>query len=347
MSKVHIVGIGVRTPVGHCYRSAGAAVRCGICAYAEHPYMIDQHGEPMVVAMDSTMAPEMLADDRCIAMLTDSIVDAIEHAGMTEHLSGKSIAMYLSLGHQLEQDKIFAAVNKQLQTKLSISLRVKVYKEGHAGGLLALKHAADQLRRDDSRMVLVAGVDSHMLPQHLEAIESDGQLHSINNSWGFTPGEGAGVILLAGQRLTEESRLSPLAAVRNVQTAHEPNLLGTKTVCIGEGLTESFADLIAPPEKIYDTWCDLNGQTYRAEEYGFSICRVGQQFEDASVFVAPAECWGDVGAASPLLGIALAAAAWKGGYSRGPNSVVWSSSATAKLRGATLIESSSLAGVVT
>ena len=118
MSKVHIVGIGVRTPVGHCYRSAGAAVRCGICAYAEHPYMIDQHGEPMVVAMDSTMDPEILADDRCIVMLADSIVDAVKHAGITERVNGMTIAMYIALGQQLDSDKIVKSVGRIVQEKL-------------------------------------------------------------------------------------------------------------------------------------------------------------------------------------------------------------------------------------
>ena len=49
--SVYVVGVGAQTPVGRKALIAGAAVRCGISAYREHPFMIDRLGEPMVVAM--------------------------------------------------------------------------------------------------------------------------------------------------------------------------------------------------------------------------------------------------------------------------------------------------------
>jgi hypothetical protein len=45
-----VVALGASTPVGRDAWSSAAAVRAGISAFAQHPYMIDTAGEPMQVA---------------------------------------------------------------------------------------------------------------------------------------------------------------------------------------------------------------------------------------------------------------------------------------------------------
>ena len=49
--------------------------------------------------------------------------------------------------------------------------------------------------------------------------------------------------------------------------------------------------------KVSDVYCDLNGEPYRADEFGFAALRTKEHFASASDFVAPADCWGDVAAA--------------------------------------------------
>ena len=58
--------------------------------------------------------------------------------------------------------------------------------------------------------------------------------------------------------------------------------------------------------------------------------------EDAAAFEAPADCWGDVGAASGPLYISLVVEAEARGYSRGPLSLVWASSVAGQRAAATL-----------
>ncbi len=38
----------------------------------------------------------------------------------------------------------------------------------------------------------------------------------------------------------------------------------------------------------------MNGEPYRADEFGFACLRTNEAFVSASDFVAPADCWGDV-----------------------------------------------------
>ena len=109
----------------------------------------------------------------------------------------------------------------------------------------------------------------------------------------------------------------------------EPNQIRTKTVCVGEGLTAAFRDALAALPagvQITDVYCDMNGEPYRADEVGFAVLRTGESFVSASDFVAPADCWGDVSAASAPLSIMLSAIAGRKGYSNGALAFAWASS---------------------
>jgi 3-oxoacyl-[acyl-carrier-protein] synthase-1 len=83
--------------------------------------------------------------------------------------------------------------------------------------------------------------------------------------------------------------------------------------------------------------CDQNGEAYRADELAFMLVRLSERFTDGSDFEAPADCWGDVGAASGPLFVVLAAAAAERGYARGPHYVLWTSSESGE-RGAALLQ---------
>jgi 3-oxoacyl-[acyl-carrier-protein] synthase-1 len=77
---------------------------------------------------------------------------------------------------------------------------------------------------------------------------------------------------------------------------------------------------------VTDLYCDLNGEPYRADEFGFAVLRTKEAFAMASDFTAPADCWGDVSAATMPLTMSLACVAAKKGYASGPYSFLWASS---------------------
>jgi 3-oxoacyl-[acyl-carrier-protein] synthase-1 len=100
-------------------------------------------------------------------------------------------------------------------------------------------------------------------------------------------------------------------------------------VCVGQGLTQAFRGALpALPsgETVTDIYCDMNGEPYRADEYGFACLRTKEWFTAASDFVSPADCWGDVAAATGPLCIVLAAVASAKAYGNGNHSFVWASS---------------------
>jgi len=333
---VYVISVGAQTPVGRSALKAAAAVRCGISAYREHPYMIDRYGEPMVVAQADWLPEVSLPQDRMIRLGTDALLDALQIARSISYRGGLSIVFAMS-GMNLPSEESQAMTARAILAELSqagISSQGKVLAEGNAVGVKAIQQACHRLQSGSEEMIAVVGVDSHLGREQLESIDYAGRLHTINNSWGFTPGEGAGALVLTTGRILGRNKITPLARVAAVATGNESKLLGTKTICIGEGLTQAFRGALSDSDKVVHSYCDLNGETYRADEFGFAVCRTGKGFHDAGSFNAAAECWGDVGAASVPLQVALATSAWARNYAKGSNVLCWSSSTTSPLRGA-------------
>jgi 3-oxoacyl-[acyl-carrier-protein] synthase I len=329
-----IVAFGASTSVGRDAWSSAAAVRAGIRGFRQHPYMIDTGGEPVRAAIAPWLDVEFSGVERFEALLFPAIDEAM--APISEARTGPlRIALLLALPSPrpgLPTDLQPALVKALRDSYPDIVSQVVVFPNGHAAGFLALDVAARELTQAGLDACIVAGVDSYLEPETLEWLEAQDQLHGagpMQNPWGFVPGEGAGTVLLMRPGIAERLHLNPLARVLSVGTAFEPKRMKSDKVCIGEGLTQAFRSaLTALPgdAKISDIYCDMNGEPYRADEYGFASLRTSEAFYGMSDFVAPADCWGDVAAAGAPLHVMLAVVASAKGYARGNVACVWASS---------------------
>jgi 3-oxoacyl-[acyl-carrier-protein] synthase-1 len=330
---IYVVGLGASTPVGRNAWSSAAAVRAGISGFTRHPYMIDSAGEPMVVALAPWVDIAVTGVQRLQALLFPAIDQVLQlRAGRAPQLR---TALALALPE--ERPGLPADYSAQLLGSIQseyadVFTATAVFPNGHAAGLLALQIVIRKLAQGDFDACVLAGVDSYLSPQTLEWLEACDQLHGagpLNNAWGFVPGEGAGALLLVRNAVADQFHDVLLAQVLGVGTATESNRIKTQTVCIGAGLTRAFQAALQPmaqAEPVSDIYCDLNGEPYRADEYGFTCLRTKEYFKSASDFVAPADCWGDVSAAGTPLHIALAAIAGDKGYANDSTALVWASS---------------------
>jgi 3-oxoacyl-[acyl-carrier-protein] synthase-1 len=239
---IYVASVGAQTPVGRSALQAAAAVRCGISASAEHPFMIDRFGEPMVVAMAGWIPAETSIEERIVHLGAAALLDVLQQT--TWRRPQDSIAVYVALStttlpEPAERKAVVAKIEDLLRGE-GFSIRSEVFAEGNAAGVLAIQAAAERLRNGREQAVVVLGADSSLDPSRLDTLDAARRLHSIDNSWGFTPGEGAGAVLLLTGRLARLHRLTPLARVSAVGVGTESNVLGTKTVCVGEGLTTAF-----------------------------------------------------------------------------------------------------------
>ena len=341
---VYVAALGASTPVGRDAWSSAAAVRAGVSGFAAHPHMIDSAGEPIRVAMAPWLDTDCRGLDRFEALLLPAIEQAVAPAADP---SGAGMRIALAVGLPPARPGLPAGLAEELRARVSKRLpgrfsAVAVLPTGHAAGLVGLRAAWPRVASGEFDACVLAGVESYIDPKTLKWLEENGQLHGagrLNNAWGFIPGEAAGAVLFCRQQTLDRLRMTALALVLGVGTAVEPNRIKTDTVCLGEGLTAAFRQCLAglpPGAVVTDVFCDMNGEPYRADEYGFACLRTREAFRSASDFGAPADCWGDVSAASAPLAMMLAAIAGRKAYASGPYAVVWASSETGE-RGAGLL----------
>jgi 3-oxoacyl-[acyl-carrier-protein] synthase-1 len=332
---VGIVARGAGTPVGREAWSSAAAVRAGTSGFGQHPYMLDTAGEPMRAAIAPWLDIACTGADRFEALLFPALDQAMAPIAATPGASRTAIALGLpSPRPGLDEDIQRQMMNRINQRYARHFGTAASFAAGHAAGLIGLQAAMAKLEQGALDACVVAGVDSYIEPLTLEWLESCDQLHSagpLNNAWGFIPGEAGAALLLMRESVARAAELPLLAVVLGTGRAMETKRIKTETVCIGEGLTQAFRGALAALRggtHVTDVYCDLNGEPYRADEYGFTAVRTSDCFAAASDFVAPADCWGDVGAAGGVLHLMLAGVAWQKGYAKGPVALAWASGET-------------------
>jgi 3-oxoacyl-[acyl-carrier-protein] synthase-1 len=330
---VCIAGVGARTPLGLNAPASAAAVRAAIGGIREHPYFVDKAGEPMSVTMDPVLLPELDGVDRLQALAVPAMLEALAPLHMSR-MAGAPVPAFIGLpeprpGRPANLDQELA---RRLERDLAV--HVTVIPHGHASGLMALEQAWRIVRNGQAEFCLAGGVDSYLEPETLEWLDQEKQLLSDENRLGFPPGEGAGFCLVALATAARRLRMSVLAWIVTAATTTERNLIKTDNVCVGKGLSDLFTQITSvlkvPDERINTTYCDMNGERYRSEEFAFTVLRTQFAFVDAMDNLTPADCWGDMGAASGGLFAALAIASGLRRYASGPRAFMWAGSEAGK-----------------
>jgi 3-oxoacyl-[acyl-carrier-protein] synthase-1 len=297
--------------------------------------MIDQVGDPMPGALDARLDPAKMGAERLLALAETALREAC--TPLINDMWAPRLRLPVYLGLPEYRPGFTAQDAGEIQHRLTefeglpieIS-EVNVSVGGHAAGLLALATGTEYIQQEVFEACLVGGVDSYFQPDTMEWLDANRQLAGTVSRSAFVPGEGAGFCLLMAERAWKRVGLSPLARVLGVAIGRETKLIKTSDVCLGEGLTatvqNAVSSLILPTETINDIICDINGERYRGEEWGFVCLRLAQYFDEPGAYRSPADCWGDMGAASGPLFVMLACQAATRGYAKGPRTMVWASS---------------------
>jgi 3-oxoacyl-[acyl-carrier-protein] synthase I len=344
-SAIQIVGIGARTPVGLEAAPAAAAVRAGLTGLVDHPFMVDRAGDPMQGALDPEIDPCITGPDRFLRLAESALREACRPlAAVRQPQLG--ISVYIGLPEIrpgfTEQDAAAIRCGLSRLDGLPVYLsNVTTLTRGHAAGLSALAPAVEQLRRGPLDMCLVGGVESYFHPDTMEWLDANRQLMGSVSRSGFVPGEGAAFCLLMTDHCRQRLGLKSLARIVSIASGKETKLIKTTDVCLGEGLSATVREALVgfhpPNERINDIVCDINGERYRGEEWGFVCLRLSNYFDHPTEYQSPADCWGDMGAASGPLFAMLACEAIARHYASGPRTLLWASSEKG-LRGAAVLE---------
>jgi 3-oxoacyl-[acyl-carrier-protein] synthase-1 len=341
-----VIGTGARTCVGASAAGTAAAVRAGVAGFAQHPFMVDTAGNKMIVAMAPFVDPAVAGAQRLADLAIPAAAEALTALPAAVRAQPLPVILALPPARPARPTDAEKLLTERLRLELSDLARigsVETIAAGHAAGAMALEAAWRRLQQPGAQFCLAGGVDSYLEPETLEWLEANEQVHSagaLNNAWGFVPGEAAGFCLLASAAAVQRFGLTAPTRLVAAATARESKLIKTEAVCIGEGLTALFRALFRAvpdsPGKVDHVYCDMNGEPYRSDEFGFASVRTATGFAEGADFTTPADCWGDVGAASAPLFAILADAAARRGYARGSWQLIWTSSESGERSGAIL-----------
>lgn len=345
---VYIVATEARTPFGLNAAQAAAAVRAGITALAEHPFMIDQIGNLMLGACDTELDPCIFGVERMLTMAETAIRETCLPLAeaYARRIQSPPLPVFLGLPEFrpgfTETDAEALSNGLRGLRGLPIPLaNVHVFPGGHSAGFAALDGASRAIQQGVCEICLVGGVESYFHPDTMEWLDKNRQLAGEVSRSGFIPGEGAAFCLVMGEDACTRLRLKPITRVKKVSLGTESKLIKTSEMCFGEGLSEAVEKAVAalnrPGERINQVICDMNGERYRGEEWGFVCLRLSQYFDDPTTYHSPAECWGDMGAASGPLFVMLACHAIRRGHTQGSRTMLWASSEGGQ-RGVAILE---------
>ena len=217
--------------------------------------------------------------------------------------------------------------------------RVKVEQGGNTAVLSELGTAAAWLDSGAVDQCIVLAADSYLDFERLRTLDLAYRLKSERGVDGFVPGEAAVALLLEPSTSRKTNHRPRLARLTLPVLTQEPRPLAGDKPSTGTGLVTALRGALRGlSESKPAGWflCDMNGESYRAFEWGLARARLGEALAGDMVVQHPADCIGDTGAACAGLLIACATQAYVRKYAQHAAAVIWSA-ADAGSRGAMLV----------
>lgn len=183
---------------------------------------------------------------------------------------------------------------------------------GSSGLGHALARASALLESGQADRVLMITVDSWFDPILIGEAAAAGRLKTSGQALGFVPGEAAACLMFE----------TPASARRRQGSAFHLVISGTEQESqppieaphsAGNGLALSVGAVLGSSSFTGELILDLNGEMWRAEQWGRALVRLGQRFDPARTLL-PCTSLGDIGASSGGIGICLAAQALRRGW---------------------------------
>lgn len=340
------------TPVGLTGAQSCAALRAGISAMAELEMSLEIEYErvPVMGCAIGVFTEGYAGLGRWTRLATAALRDL----ALTTRLSASelgSASLYLalpSIDRTGVDDRIPQLLGRRIAEWLKVpalSDRTFVFPHGHAAAAGAVALATEHLRANVTQRAIVCGVDSLVEKETVEFLFVKRRLKIADHLDGFVPGEAAACLLLEQPAAAKARGATPLAMIDGAATATESATIWSDAPSTAVGLSAAIRSTVGQQvmsERVL-VFSDLNGETYRAKEFGNSAVRALSQFMSGWALSHPADCIGDTGSAAFTVSMCLGARALAKGYAKG-NQVLVLGSSDNGLRGAVSLRRASLEG---
>lgn len=189
----------------------------------------------------------------------------------------------------------------------------------HCGTAHAFVHAEERLATGIWQKAIVLAVDSLLDPSSVTWLAEQGRLKIIGSPHGLAPGEAAVCLMLE-----PEDGNGGITVVSSTVHADGSNTSRPDPIAVaGSWRTLLPVDLNQPDRSAVDHWLDHTGEEWRALSWGHLLSRSPLGRTNPRIHL-PAEGFGATGAASGALACALAVRAFRRGYAKTDESLIWS-----------------------
>lgn len=349
--KLYIAGVGMITSVGPTAEMTTSAVNANISAYAYSDFD-SACGEPIKMAL----IPDGIFDeievesnltlaegdrystrhDRISIMATIAMQEACANIS-----SENSVPLLMAKSEYGYDQTDLSSLTENLANNVSLwksdDINRSVY-SGRAAGIEAVGFIFDYLYDGLHDYYIVGGSDSYFSDELINKLDNDDRLLYANNSDGFVPGEAAGYLLLTTKPELARVNNGCIIALSPPGIADEVGHLNSDLPYKGQGLDKAFKQALIDHQQqnISAIYSSMNGENFWAKELGVAQLRNKIAFSEQVNVLHPAESFGDIGAATSSVLIALAASdLWQNKQAK--ISLIYSSADNAK-RGAIVIE---------
>lgn len=199
----------------------------------------------------------------------------------------------------------------------------------------AINDASVLLSSGQCDYCIVGGIDSYIEENVLAPATYFNLVKTEGMPVGFQPGEAAAFILLEKQDSATERGVKIEAVVGGGTNSKEPcHRLSKEGVSLGIELTECIVSTIGYlTEQNMNLGLiigNLNGDSYRANEWGHALVRLGSKFPTIGRLPQwyPALSFGETGAATGCIAICMVIKGFNRDYSPSANVLVWLTSDT-------------------
>jgi len=309
--RVVITAMGAFSPVGGNAEQTAAAIKAGVAAFSEYPYLDCTSQDPgwdedlpMHVAAVPAIDPSVQGAERFTQLAIPPLTEVLSKAKLMRQSLAKTglliaIPQFNEVTVKLGLDKQWLP---QLCQRTGLTLKLaEVETQGRVGVFSQIAKAIPLLQGGVLEQCIVGGVDTHLLIPHLDLLDQCWRLKSARNVDGFTPGEAAVMLILETEAHAIARGSKPLAVISGLGVGQEDEIFLSEKASSGQGLTAAIRQAVAGishNHSVARLYCDFNGESYYAFEIGLIKSRLGSLFSGEGELAHPADCCGDVGAAS-------------------------------------------------
>ena len=320
LNNIVITATSAVTAVGEDIKQTCAAINAGITPFVEHAYITCTPSDPewdeplpTYVATVPFINPTLNTSERLSLLAIPAISEVFNQSKLKrKELIKTGLFLALPIADKSTEGLGFNESwlnDLKKKTGLGGMAHFKISHSGNVGVFTLIKEAIQLLNSGELEQCIIGGVDSYLFAERIAFFDKQWRIKSERNVDGFIPGEGAAMLLLETKANANKRKIKPLAQLSGLGEGSEEKHFNSQLSSTGQGLANAIRSAVNQQDvsqPISNIYCDFNGESYYAQEWGLMQVRLSAMFKGVKAFKHPADSYGHVGAVSGALLLANA-----------------------------------------